>query len=512
MMATRACLRFDAEKRSFLALSLFVSTLSPGCCFGGETETPVVPANTTVVAPPTAAVLRPVFAESEVETSDEPRARLVVVGARASLYGPPGTTAVIDGRTLTVPASGPAEETLDAAAYIAGLGVEVRPGSGSTLPELRAHDPVTRAVTITRPGMAPSSGTLTMTDRPLLAMFAAHFAAVQSGPVVVPEGSGLGALRLHVSDEATTLTGVVGFVLSPGDVGAVVIVRTVTREGPCGTYVRADGVESSIHWYADDLAVRIHERATGRVVAERTFRASQPRCAGTIQSSPHTYADDAAVDAFITANLPPPPAATADDSDTSTSAGTPIDPRLTMAAISGRLAPLGITVSAQPASDSYGYSMEVALVFDAESRAFQLMLARLNDATVGGEPHAFVFGDRSFTHVYGDGPMTSVRALATELGSPATQAELAEAIARADLSAVGPNPGIFVVGGDIVQQWSGARGPHFFNIERYDLAAFAGFGRGGRTVVMLAPLTPPVGPEIAATNASAARIMAALAR
>lgn len=503
--------------RSISSILIWCAGLT-GCCFGGGDSAPSVtaPAPTAPASPPAAALRdTPGDLANDLTTTDEPRAGLSIYGSRVTLFGPAGTTGTMDGQTWTVPAGETrVVATIDTAPYLLGIGVEVRPGSGSTLPDLRNHSRVQRQVSITRPGLPPAEGMLTIDNAGLLRMFTDRFATVREGGVsIAPEGTRSAAIRLTVSD-VVILDGVQGTVMAPGDVGVVAIVEQARRTGSCGTYVNARGGTEQIPWFANDSHVTLYERPTGRVIAERTFSASRPRCARSVRTSPQTYADRDAVTAFIDANMPDPATMAAATVAAPSATGAPavgsIAPSLTMAEIQRRITPLCTRVSVGAPSDTYGYVAQPADL-ECDGQFLTIMLASLVDGDLGDGHHAYAFGEQSFVQVTSYGDLARAQALARDLGSPASEEAFVSALASHGLQGATRSEGMHTFGDALNPAWDARRDGDYVTIRRYDLTLLAAFGREGRSMVMISPMMGlQGGPRDTLIRAAAARLLAAL--
>lgn len=237
-----------------------------------------------------------------LRSSGQPEILVTLRGARLSVTAPEGTVLAVGAERATVDGSGRAHLDLDPVALVAGLGLETDPQT--ELPRVRAHPPIRREITATRPQGDPIPGTLDFSDEDLGIALATLLGRVEGGPLALePEGTGRGLLIVTAHGEGEgprtySLRGFDGEIHQPGDVGVVAVVTERERSGSCGTYTNSAGEREGIPWSARDAAVAVYARRTGRRLGERTISARQPPCSRTLHSAPYTEYSIDAVRAF----------------------------------------------------------------------------------------------------------------------------------------------------------------------------------------------------------------------
>ncbi|MCB9594542.1 MAG: hypothetical protein H6719_17550 [Sandaracinaceae bacterium] len=234
-----------------------------------------------------------------------PMIEFEIHGAEVAITGPTGTTIAFGAEQVTIETVlHPARIELDPTTLISGLGVE--PGSDTEAPQPHPGAPITRDVTITRPGgSAPWSTTITWPESALLDALASALGRVEQGPLAIePDGTGAARVVLvatPVVDRPTRyrLAASDGTIDAPGDVGVVGIAYERERTGSCGTYESSAGGVVTMEWSARDAEVHVYDRRTGRQLGERTISAPRPPCSNTLHSSPHTEFSFAAVLRYV---------------------------------------------------------------------------------------------------------------------------------------------------------------------------------------------------------------------
>jgi hypothetical protein len=118
-----------------------------------------------------------------------------------------------------------------------------------------------------------------------------HYKAVSEGGVdasIAPTGTGLVIAGLNHYAE------LLGEAKGPGDVRYVAHVSRISHDaGSCGTYeTMSDGRKVEVRRTSIDLKVKIHERATGKVLAETTLPGGAPACAAVVSGPGRTLVGD----------------------------------------------------------------------------------------------------------------------------------------------------------------------------------------------------------------------------
>lgn len=235
----------------------------------------------------------------ELHTSDAPTARVTLIAGEFRAWGPAGTTVTLDGHTTTLGGTGPTVLPFDAAA----AATQMTLSRGSTYEWIpRVDSPAMRqvSVTIARPGGAPLTGMLRLSESRIASIAERWLGGIMSGPLAGGSPGARGGVVIAVRDTGVQLVRRVGATDSFDDVAVIGVIRESTRRGPCGTYVnaRTQG-RVEIGWTAIDANVTVLERATGRTLATRSFTAPTPRCGSSIRSSPRTSYDSATVETFV---------------------------------------------------------------------------------------------------------------------------------------------------------------------------------------------------------------------
>jgi hypothetical protein len=183
---------------------------------------------------------------------------------------PAGAILEIDGKPITLKQNERTTVPLDATALIERFG-PADACNGKSMSAPRA--PAVMPVKLTTADHTVVTGELDFT-RELCSLAAIALANVSRGPVLPAGGPGTvtavdGSGGLRTLGPAKTLA----------DVRLVVLAEEVERNESCGTYENeTTGARQEITKAMFDLHAKAYERATGKVVAEKTFRARPGKC------------------------------------------------------------------------------------------------------------------------------------------------------------------------------------------------------------------------------------------